>query len=124
MADTNGWEWLVGIAGLVLLVIFICKVLFWISALAFVMGIIWLLTCVISNNYDSINIPLIIIGTSIVIGLITFGIGYQFEESELGKPFVDLFKVVIETDDTINDIPVQVVTETIKAVNDSNVGQP
>lgn len=117
MGDTEGWEWLVGIATIVLLVIFICKILFWISVIVFVAGIIWILVCVIFNNYDSINIPVIAVVISLIVGAITFGIGYQFEESELGKPFVDLFKIVVETDDTINSIPQQVVTETIKATN-------
>ena len=105
----DGWEWLVGLATIVLLVIFICKILFWISLLAFGVGLIWvLIIAFITKDTDDINIPLIIIGVSLVVGFITFGIGYQFEKSELGKPFVDVFKTVLEVDNNINNIPIQV----------------
>jgi len=103
------WEWLVGIATITLLVIFICKILFWMSLLAFGVGLIWILIIAfITKDTDDINIPLIIIGVSLVVGFITFGIGYQFEKSELGKPFVDTSKAIVEIDTNLNNIPIQI----------------
>jgi len=104
-SNESDWEKAVFIAGIVLLVIFFFKILFWVGIGLIVVGIIWI---ILDRESDYVYIPAIMIIVGLILTPISYYIGYQFENTELGKPIVDASKAIVEADEKINQIPQQI----------------
>lgn len=113
------WEELVVICILILAVIFLFKILFWISLLAIVVGIIWIIINM-NNNEEISLIAVILVIIGIVLSIISYQIGYKFEESEMGKPIVEGARIVLDTNEQINDIQEQALNDITKSLEYTN----
>ena len=63
-------------------------------------------------------IPALLLVGGIILAVISYQIGYKFEESELDKPIVDSAKIIVDTDNQIKDIEKNVTNELLDATND------
>ena len=103
--DENNWALLVLISIIILAVIFIFKVLFWVSLVAIVVGIVWLIFQFASGDwqFDFNWIPVILVVGGIILAVVSYGIGYKFEQTELGKPIVDSARTIVDADKQISE---------------------
>ena len=114
-----GWEHLVLICIIILAIIALFKFIFWISIIAIIVGIIWLLINLFTQEHDYSWIPALLLVGGIILAVISYQIGYKFEESELGKPIVDSAKIIVDTDKQIKDIEKNVTNELLDATNEA-----
>lgn len=113
--NNDDWGKLVLICIVILAVIALFKFLFWMSILAGVVGLIWLIINLFSGDHEYSWIPAIVIIGGIILGIISYQIGYEFEKSGLGKPIVDGAKAIVETDNTIKEVEQNVTNQLIDA---------
>lgn len=114
-----GWEHLVLICIIILAIIALFKFLFWISIVAIIISIIWLLINLFTQEHDYSWIPALLLVGGIILAVISYQIGYKFEESELGKPIVDSAKTIVGTDKQIKGIEKNVTDELLDATNEA-----
>lgn len=112
-----GWEHLVLICIAILVVIALFKFLFWASIIAVIIGLIWLIINLFTQEHDLSWIPALLLIGGIILAIISYQIGYKFEESELGKPIVDGAKTIVDTNKQIKDIEKNVTEELIDTTN-------
>ncbi len=104
MSKEDDWDKVVLFCIILLAVIALFKFLFWISLLAIFAGIIWLFINLFSGEHDSSWISVLMFVGGILLAIISYQIGYGFEKSELGKPIVDGAKMVVQVDNTLNEV--------------------
>ena len=104
MSKESDWGKVVLVCGIILAIIALFKFLFWISIIAVIAGIIWIIINLFNGDHDLSWIPALMIIGGIVLAVISYQIGYGFEKSELGKPIVDSAKTIVQTDNTIKEI--------------------
>lgn len=118
MGNSNESDWgkIVLVSMIILAVIFIFKIIFVLSIIAIFIGAVWL-------YFDrENNIPLIIVIAGIVLAPISYYIGYQFEQSEIGKPIVDSVKTIVNTDNQIKE-SIQNITNNVNDITAKSVIQ-
>ena len=116
-----GWEEIVLFCTVLLAVIFIAKIIFWISVIAFVVGVIWIAAELYGGNSGDLSIPIILILGGLAVGFVSYQIGYGFEQSAIGKPIVDGAKTIVEADNNITAAKNEVNRQLIEAT--MNVAQ-
>lgn len=115
------WEELVLYSGIILAVILLFKILFWLSLLAIIVGVIWLIINLINKeDTDEFLIPAILIVGGIILGFISYHVGYGFEKSEIGKPIVDTARVVIDTDKQIDKAKYETMQQITNSLDNLN----
>lgn len=112
-----GWEHLVLICIIILAIIALFKFLFLVSIVAIIIGLIWLLVNLFTQEHDYSWIPAILLIGGIILAFVSYQIGFKFEESELGKPIVDSAKIIVDTDNQIKDIEKNVTNELLDVTN-------
>jgi thiol:disulfide interchange protein len=101
--EEDVWAFAVLVSTIILIAIFIFKILFWVSIIALIVGVIWLLINNTSN--ESPLIPALVILISLILIPTSYYIGYQFEKSEIGEPIVTGARTIVDADKQIQDIP-------------------
>lgn len=113
-----GWEHLVLICIIILAIIALFKFLFWVSIVAVIVGFVWLLINLFTQEHEYSWIPAILLIGGLIFGFVSYQIGYEFEKSEIGKPIVDGAKEIVEADNQIKEIQHNVTEELIESVSD------
>lgn len=104
MSKESEWGKIVLVCVIILAIIALFKFLFLLSIIAVIAGIIWIIINIFSGDHDLSWIPAIMIVGGILLAVISYQIGYEFEKSELGRPIVDSAKTIVQTDNTIKEI--------------------
>lgn len=107
------WEKLVLISGIILFVVFLFKIIFWLSLGAIIVGVIWLIIMFCNQDGDFSWIPIILLIGGVVMAIISYQVGYGFEKSDIGKPIVDSAKTIVNTDNTLNELKQNVTMQLI-----------
>lgn len=98
--DEETWGKIVLICTAFLAVLFIAKLIFWLSVIAGVIGFIWLLA---ERDSGDTTLPALVFVVAILLALISWCIGYWFETTEIGSSLKDAASAVVEADNTIKD---------------------
>lgn len=116
----SNWEKLVFISAIILFIILIFKLLFWISVIIVAVGIIWIVINLFKRKHNLTLIPIIMIIVGLILSFVSYQVGYGFEKSEIGKSIVNNAKIIVQTDDILDnieeDITGQIINNTIQIV--------
>ena len=124
MSNESDWGKIVLVCAIILAIIALFKFLFWVSIIAIIAGIIWIIINLLSGEHDMPWIPAIMIVGGIILAVISYQIGYEFEKSELGKPIVDSAKTIVKTDNTIKEIEQNATNQILDATHQAIVEIP
>ena len=105
--EDSDWESAITIAGIVVTVILLAKIIFWISLGMIAIGIIGLFLNRDGSGDDNKILGIILIA-GLIITPISHYIGYQFEHTDIGKPIVDSSKAILDADQQIKSVPEKV----------------
>ena len=112
-----GWGEIVTVCVIILAIIALFKFLFWVCVVAVIVGIIWLIINFYNDDHEYSWIPVLLIIGGIIIGFISYGIGYQFEKSDIGKPIVESAKTIVNTDNQIKEIQENATNQIIGSIS-------
>lgn len=114
------WDWqsLVLLSTLLLALIMLFKIVFWLSVMAVICGIIWIFLNISNEDHSYTWIALILIVGGLLLGSISYQIGYEFEQSKLGKPIVDTAKSVVDTNDKFERATMNMVEDAVNGTSD------
>ena len=110
-----GWEEIVLICAAILFIIAFFKFLFWVSIFAFIISTIWLIFNISNQSHESSPMAAGILIISLVVAVVSFHIGYGFEQSAIGKPIVQSARTIVEADNNINNAMNQANQQIIEA---------
>lgn len=114
MSKEDDWGKIVLIAAIFLFVLFLFKIIFWISVLCVVIGIIWFL---VDHESENAYIPVLMIVIGLIVAVISYGIGYGIESTSIGQDFKKAAEVVVDTDNKINEIPKNITEQLGKSLD-------
>jgi len=122
MSRQSDWEKAVLVSVIILAIIALFKFLFWVSIMAIIVGVVWLVINFFSGDHDISWIPAVMIIGGIMLAFTSYQVGYSFEKSDLGKPIVDTAKTIVQTDNTIKEVEQnatnQIMGATQQAINE------
>ena len=118
MSRDVGWEQIVFYCILLLLVIAFFKFLFWIAIACAIIGLVWLLAEIFSG-WEISWIPAVMLIGGIVIAIISYQIGYGFEQSSFGGTLVNASKAIVGADTQIKNAQSDAAHTIISSVSNS-----
>lgn len=113
MSENQDWKKIVFFCIIILAIIALFKFLFWISIVAVIAGVIWIIINIFRGDHDFSWIPAIMIVGGIISAIVSYQIGYGFEKSEIGKPIVDGAKAIVQTDNTLKEVEQNITNQLI-----------
>ena len=118
MSNEEKWALVVAIATVILFVIWVSKLLFWISLIGIIVGVVWLILA-IRGEFEDTTIPIIVIGVCLIGAIIFYNVGYSFEKTPVGKDIVTTANTVVDVNNQIENVKQNITDTTLNALSDS-----